>query len=88
MMRKGDNMKNLENKCKELCDTLTEAMHKRWEHTRDKNYFTYKVGQKYIKIIVVHFLLPDAICQFTLSPRSDVCKHPTFVPDMSCTRLE
>ena len=50
-MRKGDNMKKLENKCKELCDTLTEATHKRWKHTRETTTHTYKVGQKYIKII-------------------------------------
>ena len=51
MMRKGDNMKNLNELCNELCETLTESMHTRWKHTIGKAYFSYKVGQKYIKII-------------------------------------
>ena len=51
MMRKGDNMKNLNEACQELCDTLTEATHTKWKHTRETTTHTYKVGQKYIKII-------------------------------------
>ena len=51
MMRKGDNMKNLNELCNELCETLTESMHTRWKHTIGETYFSYKVGQKYIKII-------------------------------------
>ena len=51
MMRKGDNMKNLNELCNELCETLTESMHTRWKHTIGQTYFSYKVGQKYIKII-------------------------------------
>ena len=35
----------------ELCETLTDATHKRWKHTIGKTYFSYKDGPKYIKII-------------------------------------
>ena len=45
-------MKNLNEACQELCDTLTEATHTKWEHTRETTTHTYKVGQKYIKIII------------------------------------
>ena len=44
-------MKNLNELCNELCETLTESMHTRWKHTIGETYFSYKVGQKYIKII-------------------------------------
>ena len=62
-MGKGENMKlselvnevnteqELSQLCDELCKQLTHAMHTRWKHSRDKTHFTYKVGQKYIKII-------------------------------------
>ena len=50
MMRKGDNMKNLNELCNDLCETLTESMHT-IGNTIGKTYFSYKVGQKYIKII-------------------------------------
>ena len=46
MMRKGDNMKNLNELCNELCETLTESMHTRWKHTIGETYYRYKVGQK------------------------------------------
>ena len=52
MMRKvGDNMKTLNDYCNDLCIRLTDATHKKWEHTIGKTLFTYKEGQKYIKII-------------------------------------
>ena len=44
-------MKNLNELCNELCETLTESMHTRWKHTIGQTYFSYKVGPKYIKII-------------------------------------
>lgn len=38
--------------CDKLCKRLTWAMHTRWEHSKEDTTHTYKVGQKYIKIIV------------------------------------
>jgi len=34
-----------------LCERLTNVMHETWEHTREKTFFNYKEGRKYIKII-------------------------------------
>ena len=52
MMRKvGDNMKTLNDYCNDLCERLTKATHEKWKHTIGKTEFTYKEGQKYIKII-------------------------------------
>lgn len=62
-MGKGDNMKlsklvnevnteqELSQLCNELCEKLTWAVHTRWKHSRETTTHTYKVGQKYIKII-------------------------------------
>ena len=35
----------------DLCERITKATHERWKHTRETTTTTYKVGQKYIKII-------------------------------------
>lgn len=51
MSNKGEKMKTLNEECKDLCIRLTDATHKRWKHTIGKTLFTYKEGQKYIKII-------------------------------------
>lgn len=34
-----------------LCEDLTNAMHERWEHTRETTTYNYTEGRKYIKII-------------------------------------
>ena len=47
-----DMKKDLNDLCKDLCEQLTWAMHTRWKHSRETTTHTYKVGQKYIKIIV------------------------------------
>ena len=44
-------MKTLEDCCHDLCERITKATHERWKHTRETTPHTYKVGQKYIKII-------------------------------------
>ena len=52
MMRKvGDNMKTLNDYCNDLWERLTKATHEKWKHTIGRTEFTYKEGQKYIKII-------------------------------------
>ena len=52
MMRKlGDNIKTLNDYCNDLCERLTKATHEKWKHTIGRTEFTYKEGQKYIKII-------------------------------------
>ena len=40
----------LKNAVEKLCEDLTNAMHTRWEHSRDKTTHDYSVGQKYIRI--------------------------------------
>lgn len=40
-------------KVNELCERLTEVMHKTWEHTKTTTTHTYTEGRKYIKIICV-----------------------------------
>ena len=64
-INKGDNMKlstlisevnqeqELYSKVNELCERLTEVMHKTWEHTQETTHHTYTEGRKYIKIISV-----------------------------------
>ncbi len=44
-------MKTLNDYCNDLCERITKATHERWKHTRETTTHTYKVGQKYIKII-------------------------------------
>ena len=63
MRNKGENMKlselvnevnqeqDLMYLVNDLCERITKATHERWEHTRENITTTYKVGQKYIKII-------------------------------------
>ena len=43
----------LKNAVEKLCEDLTNAMHTRWEHSRDKTTHDYSVGQKYIRIFSV-----------------------------------
>ena len=45
MMRKGDNMKNLNELCNDLCETLTESMHTRWKHTIGKTTLVIKLAR-------------------------------------------
>ena len=51
MSNKGEKMKTLNDYCNDLCERITKATHERWKHTRETTTHTYKVGQKYIKII-------------------------------------
>ena len=44
---------DLYKKVDELCERLTEVMHKTWEHTKTTTHHTYSEGRKYIKIICV-----------------------------------
>ena len=44
---------DLYQKVDELCNRLTEVMHKTWEHTKTTTHHTYSEGRKYIKIICV-----------------------------------
>ena len=44
---------DLYQKVNELCDRLTEVMHKTWKHSRETTSFSYSEGRKYIKIISV-----------------------------------
>lgn len=38
-------------KVNELCERLTEVMHKTWKHSIETTSFSYSEGRKYIKII-------------------------------------
>jgi len=45
-------MKELNDAVKELCENLTEAQHKQWEHCKERgSYYGIDKGRKYLKIV-------------------------------------
>jgi hypothetical protein len=51
-MKKGDNMKDLNEYVNQLCEDLTQLKNTRWSHcAEDGAYYGVKEGRKYIKIV-------------------------------------